>query len=204
MRRVIHHAHHLDVLEMGDVAEISRAGANQRPLAQLRAGRADHGDRVGRRFDRYAAEPEANRRCSRGNPRRDLLVGIRRQLHRQRADKRPSGRPPIPFRPFGSQSGKVHLVVGLDLQRSAFCDPPRRGAGCLRQAQFTALRVLALLRPAPNQPVVHRHCRAAQRRRQERQELAVGPHRKEMQRGQRNVVILRDVGSGLLEDQAGE
>ena len=32
-RRVIHRAHHLDVLEVGDVAEVARGGANQRPLA---------------------------------------------------------------------------------------------------------------------------------------------------------------------------
>ena len=31
--RVVHRAHHLDVLEMGDVAEVTPAGANQRPLA---------------------------------------------------------------------------------------------------------------------------------------------------------------------------
>ena len=31
--RVIHRAHHLDVVEMWDVAEVTPAGANQRPLA---------------------------------------------------------------------------------------------------------------------------------------------------------------------------
>ena len=92
----------------------------------------------------YAAKPEANRRCSRGNPRRDLVIGIRRQLHRQRADKGPLA---IPFRPFGCQPGIAHLVVGLDFQRSAFGDPSRPGACRLRQTEFTALRILDLLRP---------------------------------------------------------
>ena len=32
-RRVIHRADHLDVVEMGEVAEVSPGGANQRPLA---------------------------------------------------------------------------------------------------------------------------------------------------------------------------
>jgi hypothetical protein len=42
--RVVGRAHHLNVVAMGDVAEVSPARANQRQLAPLRAGRADHGD----------------------------------------------------------------------------------------------------------------------------------------------------------------
>jgi hypothetical protein len=44
--RVIHCVHHLEVVGMGDLTEVSPAGADQRPPAQLRAGRADHGARV--------------------------------------------------------------------------------------------------------------------------------------------------------------
>ena len=73
----------------------------------------------------HAAKAEANRRCSRGDPRRDLFIGLRWQLHRQRANEGPLA---IPFRPFGCQPGKAKFFVGLDFQRSAFGDPSwRRG-----------------------------------------------------------------------------
>ena len=66
------------------------------------------------------------------------------------------GRLAIPFRPFGCQPGKAHLVVGLDFQRSAFGDPSRPGACGLRQTEFTALRILDLLpsraKPASRTP----------------------------------------------------
>ena len=47
---------HLDMVEMGTSTEVAPPGANQCPLAQLRACRSDHGKRVGRRFHRHAAK----------------------------------------------------------------------------------------------------------------------------------------------------
>src|SRR4029078_8591634 len=78
-----------------------------------------------------------------------------------------------------------------------------RRALWLAWAAFAALGVLDLVRRAPKQPLGQRACRAHQWRRQAGNELTVGPHREVMQGDQRNVVILRDVGSGLLEVQAG-
>ena len=63
------------------------------------------------------------------NPRGHFLIGIRRQLQRQRADKRPLA---IPLRPFGCQPRKADLVVGLDFQRSPFGNASRRGPCRLR------------------------------------------------------------------------
>jgi hypothetical protein len=60
------------------------------------------------------AKPEKYRPCSRGNPRRDLRVGLRRHVHRQCADKRPSV---TEFRPFGWQPGEADLVIGLYFRR---------------------------------------------------------------------------------------
>jgi hypothetical protein len=45
---VIDAAYHLDVLQAGDAAEVSPARADQCPLAELRADRADHGEHAGR------------------------------------------------------------------------------------------------------------------------------------------------------------
>ena len=113
--RVVHRTHHLDVVQMGDMAEVTPAGAHQRPLAQLRAGRADHGERVGGRFDRRAAKPEENRIGGVPAAIHDAtsLSASVGQLHRQRADKGPLA---IPFRPFGCQPREANLVVGLNFQ----------------------------------------------------------------------------------------
>jgi hypothetical protein len=74
---------------------------------------------------------------------------------------------------------------------------------CLWQAELTALRVLDLFGRAPKQPLGRRHRRPNHRRRRARNQLTVGPHREVMQGGERNVVILGDVGSGLFEIDAG-
>ena len=185
-------------------AEVGCAGADQGPLAQLRARRADHGDGRCGGFDRHAAETEVDGRGPRGDPRHDVVVGARGQLHGERSDKRT---PPAPFR---RHFGKAELVVGLQLQRPAFHHALRRRPSRLRQAQFPALRVLRLLGQAPIHPACRRHPGADQRRRhgqrqrRDRDDVAVDPLRERVQRGDRNVVILRDVGRDLLVRNAGQ
>jgi len=113
--RVIQRADYLDVVETWEVSVVigTAAAANQRPLAQFRAGRADHGDRVSGCCNRRAAKAEEDRRRSVRNPRQHLVVGIRRQLQRQRADE---GSSAIRFHPFRRRPGQAELVVGLDLR----------------------------------------------------------------------------------------
>ena len=121
--RVVHCAYNFYVCRNVVRGDIVCSRANQRSFAQLRAGRADHGDRVGGRFDRHAAKTEVDRRFSSGNPRHGLVIGIRRQLHRQRPT---NGRWPA-HSDHRCQPGEAELVVGLDLERSALYDPLRGG-----------------------------------------------------------------------------
>ncbi|CPR12390.1 hypothetical protein BN971_03688 [Mycobacterium bohemicum DSM 44277] len=170
--RVVHRGHHPDVIETRRAAEVVGAGANQRPLPQLPTRGTDHAGRLCRRRDRRAAQPEADRRCARRDPRRHLVVVIGRQFQRQPADKGPAGGS-VP--PRVRQPRQAKVLVGLDLQRH------RRGLGGLRQAEGAALDVGGLAG----------HARLQHPGRQDLRREEVHPR-------QRNTLALGNIGHELL------
>ena len=201
-RRIIHRAHHLDMIRNPRRRCKSVPRHTPTPAPPTAHRPRDHLHGLRRRLHRNTAKAETNRRGARGNPGRHLIIGIGGQLHRQRPHKRPLI---TPSRPLGRPAPE-----STPRRRPGFPAIPTQQCGaakdCVACGRPSSRRWAssAFLFSRQTHPIKRRHRGAPHRRRHPPNQLTIGPDREVMQRHQRNAVILRHIGSRLLETLAGE
>ena len=197
--RVIHRAHHLDMVGLWDVAGHSR---RSKPTpARLAACRPRRSFRPCRRQIRPACCQSRSKsavfpRQATTRPPDRHPSPTSAPAHRQRAVD-------LPISPFRLPARESKPRRRPDFQRSTFGDPPPRGPvafGRPSSRRCASSTFFVIAKTATRSPSSERPKGDGTNGRGWPWARA----REEMERGQRNVVILRRVGSGLLKIVAGQ